>query len=90
MVNRPTDAGQHAVYKTDELYHGPCRDHNPDVIINWDPKARVTTGCPRRLGPAAVNTPDMGLRLTRGNHRPNAFMAVVGPGWGLYFRGRAS
>ena len=74
----------HAVYKTDELYHGPCRDHMPDVIISWDPKTCVTTelsteswGLLRSEHPGYGVTP-----YYTGNHRPNAFMAVVGPGVG--------
>ena len=57
----------------------------PDVIINWDPDARVTTAAfQRKLGQAA-RASIAGYAVTpyyTGNHRPNAFMAVVGPGVG--------
>ena len=26
----------HTVYKTDDIYQGPCRSHMPDIIINWN------------------------------------------------------
>ena len=72
----------HAVFKTDELYHGPCRSHMPDVIVTWDPDARVTTelrtekyGTAHSAQPAYAMTP-----YYTGNHRPNAFAAIVGPG----------
>ena len=72
----------HAVFKTDELYHGPCRRHMPDVIVTWDPGAHLTTelhteryGTARSAQPAYAVTP-----YYTGNHRPNAFAAIVGPG----------
>lgn len=70
-----------AVHKTDDLYIGPCRPTMPDVIINWDPEARVTTelategyGVARAAQPGFAVSP-----FYSGNHRPNAFMVVAGP-----------
>jgi predicted AlkP superfamily phosphohydrolase/phosphomutase len=70
-----------SVYKTDDIYRGPCRSHMPDVIINWDPVAEVTTelftanyGTVRSEQPAFALAP-----YYVGNHRPNAFMVAVGP-----------
>jgi predicted AlkP superfamily phosphohydrolase/phosphomutase len=72
----------HAVYKTDDLYHGPCRSHMPDVIVTWDPDAEVTTElATERYG--VVRSEHAGFAVTpyySGNHRPNAFAALIGPG----------
>lgn len=82
MVN-PTNGHRATsnVYKTDDIYTGPCRSHMPDVIISWDPEAEVTT---------QLQTDDYGLAASdkpasevspyyTGNHRPNAFTAVQAP-----------
>jgi predicted dehydrogenase/predicted AlkP superfamily phosphohydrolase/phosphomutase len=70
-----------AVHRTDDLYRGPRRDHMPDVIINWDEEARITTelltetyGMARRAAPACALAP-----YYTGNHRPSAFMIALGP-----------
>ncbi len=72
----------HAVYRTDELYRGPCRANMPDVIVTWDPEARVTTElATERYGVLRSEQP--GYAVTpyyTGNHRPNAFAALIGPG----------
>ncbi len=70
------------VHRPQVEYRGPCRQQMPDVVINWDPAARVTT---------SVSTPTHGATHSEhasyevapyytGNHRPNAFAAIVGPG----------
>jgi predicted AlkP superfamily phosphohydrolase/phosphomutase len=71
----------HTVYKTDEIYHGPCRDHMPDIIINWNDEARITTELlTEKYGLARSNVPGYAVMpYYTGNHRPNAFMLVVGP-----------
>lgn len=62
-------------------YRGPCRHQMPDVVINWDPSAQVTTslstqahGVTRSQHAAYEVAP-----YYTGNHRPNAFAAIVGP-----------
>lgn len=72
----------HAVYRTDDIFRGPCRSHMPDVIVVWDPEALVTTelssertGVVRGEQPGFATTP-----YYTGNHRPNAFAALAGPG----------
>jgi predicted AlkP superfamily phosphohydrolase/phosphomutase len=69
------------VYKTDDIYHGPCRSHMPDIIINWNDEAKITTelltdkyGIARSEEPGYAVTP-----YYTGNHRPNAFMLAMGP-----------
>jgi predicted AlkP superfamily phosphohydrolase/phosphomutase len=69
------------VYKTDDIFAGPCRSHMPDIIIHWDEEARVTTellteqyGLVRSAHPGCALPP-----YYSGNHRPNAFALVVGP-----------
>lgn len=72
----------HAVHCTDDLYSGPCRSVMPDVIIAWDPEAKVTTDMHAGAG-CAVHSDQAGYEITpyyTGNHRPNAFGALVGPG----------
>jgi predicted dehydrogenase/predicted AlkP superfamily phosphohydrolase/phosphomutase len=70
------------VYKTDDLYRGPRRSHMPDIIINWDEEAQVTT---------ELLTEKYGLARSKyaawsispyytGNHRADAFAVVTGPG----------
>ena len=70
-----------AVYKADDIYHGPCRSHMPDIIINWDDTARVTTDLlVGKYGLAHSNAPGFALDpYYTGNHRPNAFMLAIGP-----------
>jgi predicted AlkP superfamily phosphohydrolase/phosphomutase len=70
-----------AVYRTDDLCDGPCRSHMPDVVIVWDPDARVTTelliaedGLVRSPAPACGLPP-----YYTGNHVPNAFGIACGP-----------
>jgi predicted AlkP superfamily phosphohydrolase/phosphomutase len=69
------------VYKTDDIYRGPCRSHLPDIIINWDDDARVTTDLmAEQYGLFHSDKPGYLLNpYYTGNHRPNAFMLAVGP-----------
>jgi len=71
-----------AVYKTDDIFHGPCRSHMPDIIINWNDDARISTelltakyGVARSKEPGCAVPP-----YYTGNHRPDAFMLSLGPG----------
>src|SRR5262249_42809815 len=71
-----------SVYKSDEIYRGPCRSHMPDIIINWNDDARITTellaakyGLARSKEPGCAVPP-----YYTGNHRPDAFMLSLGPG----------
>ena len=70
-----------AVYKTDDIYHGPCRSHMPDIIINWNDEAEVTTELiTEKYGLVRSDEPGFALNpYYTGNHRPNAFMLAVGP-----------
>ena len=71
-----------AVHKTDDIFAGPCRPTMPDVIINWDPEAQVTTElATQQYGVARSEQPGFALSpYYSGNHRPNAFLLAVGPG----------
>jgi predicted AlkP superfamily phosphohydrolase/phosphomutase len=73
-------AAVRTVYKTDDIYAGPCRSHMPDIIINWNDEARVSTellaknyGIARSALPAYALMP-----YYTGNHRPNAFAIAAG------------
>jgi len=70
-----------AVHETDEIFAGPCRPTMPDVIINWDPEALVTTElATQSYGVARAAQPGFALSpYYSGNHRPNAFMVAAGP-----------
>jgi predicted AlkP superfamily phosphohydrolase/phosphomutase len=70
------------VSKTDHIYHGPCRSHMPDIVVNWNDDAKITTellsakyGMVRTKEPGCAVPP-----YYTGNHRPNAFMLSLGPG----------
>ena len=69
-----------AVYKTDDIYHGPCRSHMPDIIINWNEDAKITTELlAAKYGLARTKEPGCAVPpYYTGNHRPNAFMVSVG------------
>lgn len=70
-----------AVYRTDDIGAGPCRDHMPDVVIVWNPAARVTTELLMDpYGLVRVEHPNCGVApYYTGNHWPNAFVAARGP-----------
>lgn len=70
------------VHKTVDLYSGPCRAQMPDVIINWDPAAEITTAlATEQYGTVTSEQPGCGISpYYTGNHLPNAFLAAVGPG----------
>ena len=70
-----------AVYKTDDICNGPFRSHLPDVVIAWDPDARVTTEIStEQHGVIRSREPSCGVSpFYSGNHWPNAFAVAVGP-----------
>jgi predicted AlkP superfamily phosphohydrolase/phosphomutase len=70
----------HTVYKTDDLYDGPCRSHMPDIIINWNDDAKLTTEIlTKKYGMARSTEPGYALPpYYTGNHRPNAFAIAIG------------
>ncbi len=70
-----------AVHKTDEIFTGPCRPTMPDVIINWEPEAKVTTElAAQNYGVASAAQPGFAISpYYSGNHRPNAFLVAAGP-----------
>jgi predicted dehydrogenase/predicted AlkP superfamily phosphohydrolase/phosphomutase len=69
-----------SVYKSDDIYHGPCRSHMPDIIIHWNDEAKITTELlTEKYG--LVCSQAAGWAVTpyyTGNHRPNAFAVVAG------------
>jgi predicted dehydrogenase/predicted AlkP superfamily phosphohydrolase/phosphomutase len=71
----------HTVYKTDDIYHGPCRSHMPDIIINWNDDAKLTTEMlTQKYGVARAAQPGYALPpYYTGNHRPTAFAVALGP-----------
>jgi len=71
----------HTVYKTDDVYHGPCRSHMPDIIIRWNDDAKLTTEMlTEKYGLAGSAQPGYALApYYTGNHRPTAFAMAIGP-----------
>jgi predicted AlkP superfamily phosphohydrolase/phosphomutase len=69
------------VHKTVDLYSGPCAGNFPDIIIDWDPTARVTTKLVTPgHGIVASDEPGCGVSpFYTGNHRGNAFLVAQGP-----------
>jgi len=70
----------HGVFRTDDVFPGSERPHLPDLVISFDPAARILdrVAGPRAgtiTGPAPFDVP---AHYT-GNHRPNAFLALRGP-----------
>src|SRR5262249_59527005 len=82
-ASNPTNGklAAHTAYKTDDIYHGPCRSHMPDIIINWNDEAKVTTELlTKKYGVASSTQPAYALApYYTGNHRPTAFAVAVGP-----------
>ena len=72
----------HNVHRPQVEYHGPCREQMPDIVITWDPGARVTTSLNTNAH-GVTHGEHAGCEVApyyTGNHRPNAFAAIVGPG----------
>jgi len=70
------------VHKSADIYSGPCLVNMPDVIINWNPDAKVTTQV-EIAGLGKIESPDAGFEVSpyySGNHRGNAFIVAQGPG----------
>jgi predicted AlkP superfamily phosphohydrolase/phosphomutase len=69
------------VFLIDEVFPGSQRQHLPDLVVAWDPDARLLTematpSAGKVVGPAAYQTSP----FYTGNHRPNAFVLARGPG----------
>ena len=67
--------------KTDDIYSGPFRSHLPDVVIAWDPEAKITTELlTEKHGVIRADAPSCGVSpFYTGNHWPNAFAIAIGP-----------
>lgn len=80
---RNPESGRSAPEKVaivDRLFPGPQRPHLPDLVITWDPEARVLgqlegDSFGTIQGKAGYQT----APFYTGNHRPNAFVAARGP-----------
>lgn len=70
-----------AVWRTDAIYPGPRRARLPDVIVNWDPAARLTTEIfGSACGLLKASAPWEIVPHYTGNHEPAAFLIARGPG----------
>ncbi len=71
------------IYRMDQTFTGSERPHLPDLVMTWDPAARVlgeleSAACGRVRGPAGFEL----APYYTGNHRPTAFAALRGPALG--------
>ena len=70
------------VHKSSDIFSGPCLVNMPDVIVNWNPDAKVTTQI-EIAGLGTIDGPDAAYQVSpyyTGNHRGNAFIIARGPG----------
>ncbi len=68
------------VFHTDHVFVGSERPHLPDLVVTWDPEARVlgeleSAACGRLSSSAGYQL----APYYTGNHRPNAFVLARGP-----------
>ena len=71
-----------AVHVARERFAGPCCDALPDVIVNWNPDAKITRALSTEEY-GVIESPNAGYQVSpyyTGNHLANAFMAVTGGG----------
>jgi predicted AlkP superfamily phosphohydrolase/phosphomutase len=70
----------HRIYDTDQVFPGSLRDNLPDLVVTWDPEAKVLA---ELESPAAGRVCKQAGYQTApyysGNHRPNAFVLARGP-----------
>ena len=69
------------VHRSSDLYTGPCTRTFPDIIIGWDPEAKVTRELATpEYGVVASGQPGYAVApYYSGNHRGNAFVVAQGP-----------
>ncbi len=70
----------HRIHDTDRVFPGPLRGNLPDLVVTWDPDAKVlaeleSAGAGRVCKEAGFET----APYYSGNHRPNAFVLARGP-----------
>jgi predicted AlkP superfamily phosphohydrolase/phosphomutase len=69
------------VFLIDEVFPGSERRHLPDLVVAWDPDARLLTELAAPSAGKVVGPPAYGTSpFYTGNHRPNAFVLARGPG----------
>ncbi len=71
-----------SVELSDQLFDGPLRRNLPDLLVHWNPQARITTSI---ASPAlgTITHECAGYELSpfyTGNHHPRAFSLATGPG----------
>jgi predicted AlkP superfamily phosphohydrolase/phosphomutase len=77
LVNKDTGKPLvEAIYRTDELYVGPERDHLPDLMILWRNETAV-----ERISSQKIGTIEKPYKYVRsGEHNPFGLMVLNGPG----------
>jgi predicted AlkP superfamily phosphohydrolase/phosphomutase len=71
----------HRIYDTDNEFPGPLRDNLPDLVLTWDPEAKVLGELESpTAGRVCMQAGYETAPYYSGNHRPNAFVLARGPG----------
>jgi len=70
----------HRIFDTDQVFPGPMRGNLPDLVVTWDPGAKIlaeleSNSAGRVCKQAGYET----APYYTGNHRPNAFVLARGP-----------
>ena len=69
------------IVRADEALRGPQRQNLPDLVATWEPEARILSEIhSERLGTVRHKAGYEISPCYTGNHRPNAFLLVHGPG----------
>lgn len=64
------------VFYTDQVFPGPQRDRLPDLIVTWRDEAEINGAYSQKIGIINGDSPDP----RTGNHRPQGFAIMHGPG----------
>lgn len=69
------------VLRVDDVFPGECRGHLADLVVQWNPEARITTEVQSQTcGLVKSEKPGYALEpFYTGNHRPGAFFIARGP-----------
>ncbi|WP_282605475.1 alkaline phosphatase family protein [Pelagibius sp. Alg239-R121] len=64
------------VYRCDDVYDGPERDHLPDLFVDWTNDAPIENLCSNKIGHVSGSY----NYCRTGEHRPDGLFVVKGPG----------
>ena len=64
------------VFVTDDVFPGPERERLPDLIVSWRGGKKIDGAMSKEIGTVSGKLPD----ARSGNHRPEGFAILYGPG----------